>query len=197
MVNVIADVAPSCCDHLGTATALLWVPGILVAPVPSCSSRSTSRSTRASNAIDSVRSSFKLVKDNIGAIDHDSILLSVVVMIAGVIALCVGALVALPVTGHRWRLRVQDVDSGAGRSVTQTRYAAVRPAAHPPVNRKAIYSLACGFAAFAVLWVFPFGAFVLGVPAVTAGIHGRREIKLSHDSERGDNWPLPASPPAR
>lgn len=53
------------------------------------------------------------------------------------------------------------------------------------VNRKAIYSAACGFAAFAVLWVLPFGAFVLGVPAVTAGIHGRREIKLGH--ERGDN----------
>lgn len=56
-----------------------------------------------------------------------------------------------------------------------------------PVNRKAIYSVACGFAAFGVLWVFTFGAFVLGVPAVTAGIHGRREIKLGHDSERGDN----------
>lgn len=56
-----------------------------------------------------------------------------------------------------------------------------------PVNRKAVYSVACGFAAFAVLWVFPFGAFVLGAPAVTAGIHGRREIKLGHDSERGDH----------
>lgn len=55
------------------------------------------------------------------------------------------------------------------------------------VNRKAIYSVVCGFAAFAVLWAFPFGAFVLGVPAVTAGVHARREIALGRNSERGDN----------
>ncbi|MDR7087119.1 hypothetical protein J2X11_001958 [Aeromicrobium panaciterrae] len=55
-----------------------------------------------------------------------------------------------------------------------------------PVNRKAIYSVICGFGAFLVLWVFPFGAFALGVPAVTTGVHGRREIKLSRGSERGD-----------
>lgn len=55
-----------------------------------------------------------------------------------------------------------------------------------PVNRKAIYSVICGFAAFLVLWVFPFGAFALGVPAVTTGIHGRREIKISRGAERGD-----------
>ncbi|WP_332641879.1 DUF4190 domain-containing protein [Aeromicrobium sp.] len=55
-----------------------------------------------------------------------------------------------------------------------------------PVNRKAIYSVICGFGAFLVLWVFPFGAFVLGVPAVTTGVHGRREIKLSRGTERGD-----------
>lgn len=56
----------------------------------------------------------------------------------------------------------------------------------PPVNRKAIYSVICGFGAFLVLWVFPFGAFALGVPAVTTGVHGRREIKLSRGTERGD-----------
>ncbi len=56
-----------------------------------------------------------------------------------------------------------------------------------PVNRKAIYSVICGFAAFLVLWVFPFGAFALGVPAVTTGVHARREIKLSRGAERGDN----------
>lgn len=55
-----------------------------------------------------------------------------------------------------------------------------------PINRKAIYSVTCGFAAFLVLWVFPFGAFVLGVPAVTTGIHGGREIKLSRGAERGE-----------
>ncbi|GAA3535018.1 hypothetical protein GCM10022234_34770 [Aeromicrobium panaciterrae] len=54
------------------------------------------------------------------------------------------------------------------------------------VNRKAVYSVVCGFAAFGVLWAFPFGAFVLGVPAVTAGVHARREIALGHGSERGD-----------
>lgn len=55
-----------------------------------------------------------------------------------------------------------------------------------PVNRKAIYSVICGFGAFVVLWVFPFGAFVLGVPAVTTGVHGRREITLGRGAERGD-----------
>jgi len=55
-----------------------------------------------------------------------------------------------------------------------------------PINRKAIYSMICGFAAFAVLWVFPFGAFALGMPAVTTGIHGRREIALSAGMERGE-----------
>ena len=55
-----------------------------------------------------------------------------------------------------------------------------------PVNRKAIYSVICGFGAFVVLWVFPFGAFALGVPAVTTGIHGRREIALGRGAERGD-----------
>lgn len=55
-----------------------------------------------------------------------------------------------------------------------------------PVNRKAIFSLVCGFSAFLVLWVFPFGAFVLGVPSVTTGIHGRREIALSRGEEGGD-----------
>ena len=55
-----------------------------------------------------------------------------------------------------------------------------------PVNRKAIFSVICGFGAFRELWGFPFGAFVLGVPAVTAGIHGRREIALSRGEEGGD-----------
>ncbi len=55
-----------------------------------------------------------------------------------------------------------------------------------PTNRLAIYSAICGFSAFAVLWVFPFGAFVLGVPAVTTAIHGRREIALSKGAQRGD-----------
>ncbi len=56
----------------------------------------------------------------------------------------------------------------------------------PPVNRKAIYSVICGFGAFVVLWMFPFGAFALGVPAITTGVHGRREIALGKGAERGD-----------
>lgn len=55
-----------------------------------------------------------------------------------------------------------------------------------PVNRKAVYSVVCGFGAFLVLWVFPFGAFALGVPAVTTGVHGRREIASSRGAERGE-----------
>ncbi len=55
-----------------------------------------------------------------------------------------------------------------------------------PLNRKAIYSAVCGFSAFLVLWVFPFGAFALGVPAITTGIHGRREIALAKGEQRGD-----------
>ncbi len=55
-----------------------------------------------------------------------------------------------------------------------------------PVNRKAIYCALCGFGAFLMLWVFPFGAFALGVPAITTGIHGRREIALSQGQESGD-----------
>lgn len=58
--------------------------------------------------------------------------------------------------------------------------------ANAPVNRKAIFSVVCGFSAFLVLWVFPFGAFALGVPAITTGVHGRREIALSRGAERGD-----------
>jgi len=56
----------------------------------------------------------------------------------------------------------------------------------PLINRKAIYSVIFGFGAFLVLWVFPFGAFALGIPAVTTGVHARREIVLSRGAERGD-----------
>jgi hypothetical protein len=55
-----------------------------------------------------------------------------------------------------------------------------------PTNRKATYSLAFGIAAFGCLYVFTFGAFALGVPAITTGIHARREIAESHGEESGD-----------
>lgn len=79
--------------------ALLWIPGIiaqflLLFAVYFAVDKGT-------NPIDSVKSSFNLVKDNIGATIM-LILLSIVVMIAGFIALCVGLLVALPVIAIAW-----------------------------------------------------------------------------------------------
>ncbi|GAA3535016.1 hypothetical protein GCM10022234_34760 [Aeromicrobium panaciterrae] len=79
--------------------ALLWIPGIiaqflLLFAVYFAVDKGT-------NAIDSVKSSFTLVKDNIGATIM-LILLSIVVAIAGLIALCIGLLVALPVIAIAW-----------------------------------------------------------------------------------------------
>ncbi|MBC7631004.1 DUF4190 domain-containing protein [Aeromicrobium sp.] len=56
-----------------------------------------------------------------------------------------------------------------------------------PTNRKATYSLLFGIAAFACVSVFTFGGFALGIPAITTGIHARREIALSRGAEGGDN----------
>ncbi|AXT84764.1 hypothetical protein C6I20_05855 [Aeromicrobium sp. A1-2] len=55
-----------------------------------------------------------------------------------------------------------------------------------PTNRNAIYSVLFGIAAFACVFVFPFGA-ILGVPSVTTGVHGRREIAASQGAEGGDS----------
>jgi hypothetical protein len=55
-----------------------------------------------------------------------------------------------------------------------------------PLNRKATYSIVFGIAAFACLYVFPFGALALGVPSITTGVHARREIAESHGHEAGD-----------
>lgn len=55
-----------------------------------------------------------------------------------------------------------------------------------PTNRKAIASLLFGIAGFACLFVFPYGAFALGIPSLTTGIHARREIAESDGSEGGD-----------
>jgi hypothetical protein len=54
------------------------------------------------------------------------------------------------------------------------------------VNRKAVWSVVCGIVAFATLYVFPFGALVLGFPAITSGIHARREIIDSKGEQHGD-----------
>lgn len=54
-----------------------------------------------------------------------------------------------------------------------------------PVNRKAIFSLVAGVCGFLLLFVFPFGAVVLGFSALTSGIHAGREIAGSHGEQGG------------
>ncbi|MCW2769120.1 MAG: hypothetical protein JWR27_553 [Aeromicrobium sp.] len=54
-------------------------------------------------------------------------------------------------------------------------------------NRKAIWSVVCGVVAFATLYVFPFGALILSFPAITSGIHARREIIDSKGEQHGDS----------
>lgn len=56
-----------------------------------------------------------------------------------------------------------------------------------PLNRKALASIVLGVAGFLCLFVFPFGAFALGIPALTTGIHARREIAESKGTQDGDN----------
>jgi hypothetical protein len=55
-----------------------------------------------------------------------------------------------------------------------------------PTSRKAIYSVIFGGAAFACAFLSPFFAFVLAVPALTCGVHARREISASKGAEGGD-----------
>jgi hypothetical protein len=57
-----------------------------------------------------------------------------------------------------------------------------------PMNRKALASIVLGCASFLCLFVFPFGAFALGIPAITTGIHARREIADSKGEQDGDSW---------
>jgi hypothetical protein len=61
------------------------------------------------------------------------------------------------------------------------------PAGTPPVtNRKAVVSVVYGVCAFAVIYVVPIGGLVLGVPAITSGVHARREIAEARGAECGD-----------
>ncbi|MGA8987689.1 hypothetical protein [Aeromicrobium sp.] len=55
-----------------------------------------------------------------------------------------------------------------------------------PVNRYAVYSVLFGVAAFACVYLFPYGA-ILGVPSITTGVQGRREIAASQGSQTGDS----------
>jgi hypothetical protein len=56
------------------------------------------------------------------------------------------------------------------------------------LNRKALASVLLGGASFLCLFVFPFGAFALGVPAITTSIHARREIAESDGTQTGADW---------
>jgi hypothetical protein len=61
------------------------------------------------------------------------------------------------------------------------------PAGPPGTHRKAVVSVAYGVLAFAVIYVFPIGGLVLGVPSVTTGVHARREIAASKGALTGDS----------
>jgi uncharacterized protein DUF4190 len=65
-------------------------------------------------------------------------------------------------------------DSGSGTGIS--------------LNRKALASVVLGGASFLCLFVFPFGAFALGIPAITTGIHARREIAESGKTQTGADW---------
>lgn len=55
------------------------------------------------------------------------------------------------------------------------------------VNRRAVISLLLGLGALAFFFVFELGTFVLGLPAITLGIHARREIAGSAGTESGES----------
>jgi hypothetical protein len=56
-----------------------------------------------------------------------------------------------------------------------------------PTNRKALFSVAFGVAAFAAALFFSlFLGFLLVVPSVTCGLHARLEIEASKGTEGGD-----------
>lgn len=55
-----------------------------------------------------------------------------------------------------------------------------------PNNRKALFSVVVGVAAFLALVLFPFGAVVLGFCAITSGFQARHEIAQSHGEEGGE-----------
>jgi hypothetical protein len=56
----------------------------------------------------------------------------------------------------------------------------------PSVNRKALFSVGLGSAAFVCAFFSAFGGFVLAVPAVTCALHARREIKDAQGSNGED-----------
>lgn len=79
---------------LGLAYGLLWIPGFLVAAMFTMFS-SFFAVDGASSAVDAVRSSVDIVAANLGASLRFA-LVSILAMTAGLVALCIGAFVALP-----------------------------------------------------------------------------------------------------
>lgn len=55
----------------------------------------------------------------------------------------------------------------------------------PRVNQRAILSVGLGGVAFLLLVVEPFGSLILSLPAITTGVHSRREILASSGTQRG------------
>ncbi len=62
---------------------------------------------------------------------------------------------------------------------------AVPPEPSPPLHQRAVLSAGLSVVAFALLLVEPFGSLVLSLPAVTTGVHARREIQASGGTQRG------------
>lgn len=61
------------------------------------------------------------------------------------------------------------------------------PVGRPATNRKAVYSLLCGVVAFGCIYVTPFLGLMVAVPAVTSGVHARREIADALGTQGGDS----------
>lgn len=53
------------------------------------------------------------------------------------------------------------------------------------LNQRAILSVGLGVIAFLLLVVEPFGSLILSLPAITTGVHSRREIFASAGTQRG------------
>lgn len=54
------------------------------------------------------------------------------------------------------------------------------------MSRKAAYSLVCGIAAFAAIYLDPFAGLLVAMPSIASGVHARREIAASRGQLTGD-----------
>lgn len=83
----------------GIGYALLWVPGVLVAFFTGFALYFAV--DKGTNPVDSIKQSFRLVKDNVGN-TIVMILMTIAVILVGLIALCVGIFAAIPVVVFAW-----------------------------------------------------------------------------------------------